>query len=421
MNWIEKFGLSVYAGNKESCVILHSPLARKEIEIPAGEYECVKDDETAPEKFMALVDYIPFDKRPAVRTPADYTLLTVLPNNQCNFQCSYCYSAGCRNSIVLDKLTLRAAIDFFIDSKHDKPSRRKLTISFMGGGEPMLSWDVVKDGIEYAQGKAAAAAVGIQFRIITNGSLITGEEIDFILKHSIGVSVSFEVLEDIQNLQRKHYDTVSANLRRLLDAGVDVQLNVTVTKANVDRMEETLMQIADLYPEVKNAMFEAVTDPGSFPTVEDLTSFLDRYTTGFIRIRELGDRLGIEITSFPYLRTIFPLKRACPGELCLTAEGYLTGCYCVSTKEHPLFNLTHYGDVDRRGVTVDKSVYEALMNENVESRPECRKCSARWNCGGGCFHAFNSYPEEMRAGLCDFTRKFVEECVRYKIRKYGNN
>ncbi len=285
----------------------------------------------------------------------------------------------------------------------------------------MLSWPIVQDAVKYAESRAIHSGININFRVITNGSLLTEDELNFFLQHNIGVSVSFEVLERIQNIQRKHYDLVSNNIRTLLDGGVNVHLNITITKANVETMEETLDQIIAHYPEIKNAMFEPVTDPSSFKNAKDLFEFLTRYTEGFFKIKETGRKHGIDITSFPYLRTIFPLKRACPGELCITAEGYLTGCYCVSTQDHPLFHRTHYGHVDAEGLKYDFSRYNSLLHEDVTAKKECAGCTARWNCGGGCFHSFNTHPEEMRSMLCEFTRKFVEECVRYKIRQHECN
>lgn len=414
MNWIDKYEITVYYGENVGEVILHSPLARKQKKLSAEVFDSIRYLEMAPDCMKDLTDYIPFEERPHVVTPEDYTLLTVLPNNRCNFSCSYCYSAGCRNSVELQFDKLQKSIDFFIESKRTRPARRNLTISFMGGGEPMLSWSIVSRAIEYAESKSRTEDMKISFRIITNGSLINDEKIEFIKKHNIGLSVSFEVLEDIQNLQRKNHGLVDTNLRRLLFEGVDVQLNVTVTPHNVMRMAETYHVIRTRYPQVRHAMFEPVTAQEMFPTPEDMADFYRQYIKGFLQIHNQGAKDGVDITSFPYLRTVFPLKRACPGEFCITAEGNLTGCYCVSMPGHPLFLQTQYGDVDNTQVKIDLVKFNNLLSNNVNSRPECAKCEARWNCGGGCFHLFSLYSKEYQEVVCDFTRAFVREIVKYK-------
>lgn len=421
MNWIDKYEITVYNVQDTDEVILHSPLSRKQKIISVARYNEILHQTSVPADMLELTDYVPFDNRPHVEKPEDYTLLTILPNNRCNFTCSYCYSAGCRNKEELDFVKLQRCIDFFIESKRSRPSRRNLTISFMGGGEPMLSWPSVVRAVEYAEAKSVQEGVTMSFLIITNGSIIDDEIIQFIKQHKIRVSLSFEVLEDIQNLQRKNFELVHGNLMRLLRNGVDTQLNVTITPDNVTRMGETYEQMRKRYPKVRHAMFEPVTAQQMFDTPADMADFYKEYIRGFMYIFDQGKRDGVEITSFPYLRTIFPLKRACPGEFCITAEGNLTGCYCVSTPQHKLFSQTHYGKVDDMGVNIDSERFHQLLNNNADTRSECANCPARWNCGGGCFHLFHSYTEEYRKEVCDFTRNFVYEIIKYKAYAQQDN
>lgn len=412
MSWIEKYEITVYPGGNPDEIILHSPLARRQKIISVAVFEDIRNQENVPDDMKELTDYIPFDARPHVETPEDYTLLTILPNNRCNFTCSYCYSAKCRNAIELNPTKLQRSIDFFIESKRTRPARRRLTISFMGGGEPMLSWEVIKQAVEYAEAKSKAENVELSFRVITNGSIIDENVISFIKTHNIGISVSFEVLEDIQNLQRKNFELVDNNLRWLLDNNVDTQLNITVTPNNVALLEETYHTMRRRYPKVRNAMFEPVTAQNLFHTPADMEAFYRWYTRGFMQIHIQGKKDGVEITSLPYLRTVFPLKRACPGEFCITAEGNLTGCYCVSTPDNSLFDLTHYGDVDQRSVNIDLDRFSNLLKCNVDEKAECTHCSARWNCGGGCFHLFKTYSKEYQVEVCKFTRAFVYEIIK---------
>jgi radical SAM protein with 4Fe4S-binding SPASM domain len=416
MNWIDKGEITVYDGDTPEEIILYSPLARQQKVIKRDYFEIVRCLEYAPSDLAPLVDFIPYDLRPHVLSPEDYTLLTVLPNNRCNFNCTYCYSAGCRNTEELDISKLKNCINFFIETKRNRPSRRALSISFMGGGEPMLSWETVKAAIEYSEVKAISEDLDVTFRIISNGSLLSDDQIGFIKVHKVGMSISFEILEDIQNLQRKNFDTVQKNLFKLLEHGIDTQLNITVTPYNVYRMTESYTEMRRLYPQVRHAMFEPVTAQEMFATPSEMDEFYNAYIHGFMNILGRGRAEGVEITSFPYLRTIFPLKRACPGELCITAEGHLTGCYCVSTPDHPLFTATHYGDVAKDSISFDMDNFHRLLACDVNYKEECKKCTARWNCGGGCYHLFNSYDRNYREVVCDFTRRFVHEIIKFRVR-----
>lgn len=413
MNWIE--ANDIYSYEFDNHIILYSPIARKYVVADKSDIDDFINNGKYGEVFSPLADYVPIEQQNRVRTPADYTLLTVLPNNTCNFTCTYCYSAVGRNCSVLDISKLETAIDYFICSKPESFSK-PLTVSFMGGGEPFLSWKIVKEGILYAKEKAACKNLKINLKIITNGSILDEEKIRFIKKQGVEISVSFEIIERIQNNQRKHYNLVRDNIAKLISAGIPVQINSTITPANAHLMEDMMNILVKDFPEIRNAMFEPVTAKEMFSSPIELRKFYNTYIDGFIKARTIGDMHDVELTSFAYLRTIFPLMRACPGEYCITADGDITGCYCVATKNEKLFAKTVYGTIDNGVISFDIDRFNTLIGNDIHSKEKCNDCKVKWNCGGGCFHLFNTYPEEYTEEACEFTKKFVEAVVKYKVR-----
>lgn len=418
--WLEKHSLARYEWKGEMA-IFYSPIARCYVVGTDKQLEAFLTDNQYADVFGALTDFVPISQQKKVEGPEDYTLLTVLPNNICNFTCSYCYAAAGRNGSQLKEGQLRTAIDYFIESKPDSFGRG-LTVSYMGGGEPMLSWPLVKEGIVYAEEQAAKRGVRLRHRIITNGSVVDDDSVSFMREHGVEVSVSFELLRDVQELQRRNYDLVERNIRKLLEGGIYVQINVTITLANVGRMEETLERLLTDYSEVRNAMFEPVTGQQMFATPQEMGLFYRHYTEGFMRCIRRADEEGVSLTSFALLRTVFPLERACPGELCLTADGLFTGCYCVSSPRDILFGQTSYGRVDAAGrIEFNMNRYRELKSHDVYERAECRACKVKWNCGGGCFYQYASYDEAYRRVVCNYTQSFVEQMIYYKVgRRIGD-
>lgn len=351
-----------------------------------------------------------------VHKPSDYTLLTVLPNNVCNFQCSYCYAAGGRNGSYLPLGKLKAIIDYFFhpsdDEEHRPSSHNSRTISYMGGGEPLLSWDTVSSAILYAEEKALQKGISLYQRVISNGSLISDEHIDFFKSHNIQLAVSTEIIKEVQESQRGTFAPVDQSIQSLLAASVPLELNATITPANVEQQEEMVEIIASRYKGVRAAMFEPVTGQELFNTPGDMDRFYERYIKHFFAARAIGKSNGIEILSFQYLRCQYPLDRACAGELCITADGNLTGCYCVGSPKERLFDKTCYGKVeDDLSITIDIGKYNELMSYNLYAKSECKDCIAKWHCGGGCFHQMNLYDEPYREVVCRFTRHFFETYI----------
>lgn len=418
MDWLQDNNIYKYHYNSDR-IILYSPIARKYVLATEKHLSDFLEFGLYSDTINKLADYVPLNSQKKVCNPSDYVLLTVLPNNICNFNCSYCYSAQSRNGAELSFEKLKVAIDYFFETK-TADDKRTLTISFMGGGEPMLSWECIRHAITYSREKSEILDKKLRLRIITNGSIIDNEIINFIISKKVDLSVSFEVIEKIQNIQRKNYKLVYGNIKKLIESGIDVQINSTITPANVALMTEMIEVIHLHFPQISNVMFEPVVGEGLFNTPGEMADFYDKYIDGFVSSRKIADNYGISITSFAYLRTVFPLERACPGEFCVTADGDITGCYCISTKNDPLFNKTQYGTIDKGKIKFNMENYRNLMDVNVYKKDKCSSCEVKWNCGGGCFHQFSNYSESYQNVVCDFTRKFVKQLVKYKIDKYLN-
>ncbi len=405
--------------------LLYSPMARKAMWIdPSTVWGREQDPqgEVAWKKAVdELADFIPLkDRTRKVKSVADYPLLTVLPNQKCNLSCSYCYSARGRSGAELDLQTLKHTIDFFIRTK---TSDRPLSVSYMGGGEPMLSWTLLSESMDYAREQAAEAGKKIDFTIITNGTVLTEKMLAYIRAHHIQISISFEIIEEIQNRQRGQYPNVVRNIQRLIDNQVIPQINSTLTPGNVERMTEMYELLDRQFPEITHMMFEPVTAAGLFAEGNDLDNFLKTYTRHFLAIDREARKKNKSLTSFPYLRTVFPTERACAGEFCLTPDGKLSGCYCVSVPGDPAYERTVYGEVTSRTeepgnpLRIDEELFTRLLEENVYNKSKCAYCPVKWNCGGGCFYLCNSYPETYQDIFCDFTKDFVRKVVLQRFER----
>lgn len=170
-------------------------------------------------------------------------------------------------------------------------------------------------------------------------------------------------------------------------------------------------------------MFEPVTAAGLFETATALDIFLKRYADNFLTIDRMARKKNKSLTSFPYLRTVFPTERACAGEFCLTADGKLSGCYCISTQLDPGYSKSIYGEVseekehNRHKITLQKNVFDTLLQDNVYTKRKCDECVAKWNCGGGCFYLRSCYSDEYQEVFCDFTRDFVQRVVLQRFER----
>lgn len=163
-------------------------------------------------------------------------------------------------------------------------------INFSGGGEPLLSFDLIKRTVNYIEQVNQDKNYIYNIGLVTNGSLITPEIIDFFQEHKIDMAVSFEILERLQNKERGSYDKVSANIDMMLNRGYPFGIRTTFTPESVTCMCEMIDELATRFPKLKRVVYDTVLAPSLFDSPEDLRkyydTFLDEYWKANRRCRD---------------------------------------------------------------------------------------------------------------------------------------
>lgn len=333
------------------------------------------------------------------------TKMSLLPNLVCNFNCSYCYSAKGRSLTILPWEKAKVALDYFINPSRIEPQHLSLFIS--GGGEPLISWDITKKCIEYALERCQALGYTIHISVVTNGSLITAEIADFLAQHRCSVCVSFEVLQPLQDLQRKNFDVVNRNIQLLCDKGVRVMLNSTITPTSVAYMEDMVNMVADKYPYVAQYTMEPVTSVDLFASGKELGSFYDHFYTNYIKSKEVAKQRNVNLR-FTYDDALRDITiRHCPGKFCITPQGTISVCHLVSSPKEKRYEECIYGKIVDGEVMVDKERFYQLYSINLFHYERCRNCFAKFSCGGECMTRNAIYPAEFMEEVCRFNRRFI--------------
>lgn len=349
--------------------------------------------------------------RPDIRK---VTKLSLIPNNICNLTCSYCYSAAGRNNNKLSHKTLETVLKWFIDPQRVENSN--LSIFITGGGEPLATWDITSHAISLARELASTCGLTLHISIITNGTLLDEEKIDFLKNQKCSVGVSFDVLEDIQNSNRGKYEVVRHNIKQLLKAGMRVMINSTVIPSSVNRITEAVETVVNEYPGVAQYTVEPATGIALFGSTEKMRRFYDTFIKEYFRAKKTAVRHGLNLrfTFDDSLRGI--TKRHCPGKFALTPSGHFSVCHLVSSQKEDRFSDCTYGVIEGNNVIIDLEKYNRLYDVNLFSYTECEDCIAKWSCGGECFTRRSTYPPEYMEEVCRFNRKVMERLLKEAVK-----
>lgn len=355
---------------------------------------------------------------PAPQSPDDIWELDLLLNNICNFHCSYCYSAAGRSNKRMPETAWRRAIDFiFAEERKDKLPVR---IHFSGGGEPLISFPEIHKAVAYIEKKHALSGRGYSIGIVSNGSLLTDEIIEFIRDRKIELVISFEVLPELQNRERGAYDKVKTNLARLQELKCPFGIRSPLTEDALPLLPVMLDTLKSEYPYIRNLTVEPVHSPEWYGTPEKLRRYFDLFYETYTKAYEQAEKLGITLGSNTFSLLKYRRKAKCMCKMVVTAEGTVSYCARVAASTEPLYKQFVYGTClspDSDTVVFDTAKFAEINRHNISEQAACRRCYARWNCGGDCSLFHRTYPAECYGVSCSFTRKCLIWEILRNIRK----
>lgn len=350
-----------------------------------------------------------------VRTISDIQKMAIIPNHRCNFSCSYCYSAKGRNGEILDINKLRMGLNYFINPNRLKD--RHISISFIGGGEPLLSWGIVKYGIEYATELASRYNFKLRMTLITNGSIINNDIVETLKQYKVLPDVSFDIIEDAQNKNRQNFAKVCKTIDTLCQNELTPSINATITPDTVERMDEMVLFMAKRFPKIQNMVFEPVVSNKIFSTTTQLHDFYQKYLTGFAVAKQIASNEGRNVTCRIYKNIDSLLERGCPSKFTLTPQGDISICYCISSPNEEKFNERTYGRITTNTVELDEKKFNTIHKIDVHSFAKCDDCFAKWHCGGGCMCPNDTYNIDYLKEVCIFTRNMVKQTLIERANK----
>jgi len=312
--------------------------------------------------------------------------LTVLVQHSCNFGCVYClngpesYQTSDKSSVSIDHA--KAVIRSLRRSAPDADA--SIYLSFFGG-EPLLGWKKVIDIAEFPR---------VAFNITSNLSLLPQPIVDLARRHRVTFCVNVDGPAPVHNKVRPFvngrpsYDTVVANVRRLCDAGADVQLRMLVCSHNEAHIHETV----DLHREIGApvSLLTPLRGANSDATVfgDDLYATpktVRSQVEALLRSRSdgvLDFYPAIEILN--HIDTGTRVKQYCgadvQGSPIVDNKGNLYNCVWFVGNER--FRM---GAITESGMMLENEPNERFQSLNgIRPEQACARCNYREVCGGPC-------------------------------------
>lgn len=168
------------------------------------------------------------------------TRVCISINNRCNLNCRYCHFHEKKAHIQACDMNVYQILDN-IKSHIRKHGICSFKIGFVGNGEPLLDYDNLKEYILYIQDDLKSGTISAY--TITNGLLVTEDNLRFFKTHGVSVGFSIDGIKSVHDALRcGSFDSVMSaiELSKKIN-GKYPPMNCTVGREVLDHAEETIV------------------------------------------------------------------------------------------------------------------------------------------------------------------------------------
>ncbi len=308
--------------------------------------------------------------------------LVVMLAGGCNMACHYCFEKDIPTYQGVNKMT-RSVADQVIEwfSRHQKGPKAHVQLY---GGEPLLNWPVLTHVVEQLEQWACLKQKDLSFYLITNGTLLDPKKIQYLKNHNVSIQVSVDGGQKIHDRFRvlksgqPTFDLIAPNISELIDHHMDFNLRAVLTRFQPDpaRVVRELISLG-----AEKVSFEVVaSDLEAVRLTEtDWDHFNRYYRTHLKSPFKSWSQLPAETQR--NIINICEGKRLSYGcgagvtEFTVSPDGYLYECQRLF--QEPCAHVS-------QDIAINQ--IDSRIQTRVDARDGCKKCWARYLCGGGCMH-----------------------------------
>jgi uncharacterized protein len=341
----------------------------------------------------------------------------------CNMGCVYCFENDITSRIgPMAEETMTSSLDFLFAKAGNSP---RVVLHF-GSGEPLLRFSMLQQVVAEAERRAAATGKTVGYELTTNATLVTPEIAAFLRDYGFNVRVSCDgpaaVHDRFRPLLggRSSYEQVKRGLELLCEHLAD-RLTVNSVISHPTRLSAVWEWAKEMgfrrYHVIKVGTYADRDIDLHHAELREFRVDLLEICDDLFRDLENG-RAPIDYQPITKIvRRLMipePITRFCGvagSYLGVASNGEVYPCFRhLGLKDYHLGNVRAGIDDEKRRSFLGREAAD------VDSRPVCQECWARYLCGGGCYADSTVYGPDRRQPQvqhCPFWRTEIEVAIRF--------
>jgi uncharacterized protein len=361
---------------------------------------------------LGLLQPVGYQSRP-IRSQPKMLTTWLHVTNACNLRCAYCYLT--KTDEAMNEVTGHAAVEavFRSASQHGFYAV-KLKYA---GGEALLNFRLVIALHQHAHELAACSGLELREVVLSNGVVVSRSMIEYMRDEGIRLMISLDGVGESHDVQRTFangrgsFDVVARAIDRAIKYGLRPDLSITVTGRNADSLPDAV----------------------AFALDRDL-----RFNVNFYRENDCSTSCGDLVadqahiiagmkTAFAMIESRLPRYRLIDGLVDRSSfhEPHEYACGAG----HNYLVVDHYGRVARCQMEIERTVTDVLVDDPLQvirldhggfqnipvtEKEECRDCTWRFWCAGGC--ALLTYRatgrSDIKSPYCSVYKALYPELLR---------
>ncbi len=368
----------------------------------------------------------------------DMVVISMAVFHGCNLNCKYCFADSGENfkgkHRGFTEQSINAAVDFLLTN----PYFAKMDyyrINLVSGGEPLINKKLFKMFIETVFERFNKAGKHLYVWFSTNGTLLSEDDLKFISKYNVGYGISIDGKKSDNDKLRTYsngigtYDDIVSNIRKIQKSPtISKRLKelwglMVYTKENTDLLSN-IHHLYDLGFSTVQMRFVRSNDTNLALNENEVSEKLMDFIKTLFENAIIGDDslLRLITNDNDYIGKIIKRivtqttseVRCSAGSYMFSfaADGNIYPCDCfVGNPDFVMGNF--YG-------TISNEQFCKYRDLSIYRRQKCKKCWARYACGGDCYH--NSYIKHGSLFIpddsyCELILQIVE-CVTAYVNQY---
>ena len=345
--------------------------------------------------------------------------------HDCNLRCGYCFAStgsfGHDRGLMSPEVACRA-VDFLLEHGG---SRKHAEIDFFGG-EPLLNMATVRAAVAHIRKREAETGKIFNLTLTTNAVLLSQENLDFLNQENIQLILSIDGRREVHDRMRPFaggagsYDKVLANMHKAVDSrqGANYCARGTYTAYNLDFAADVLALADEGFGRLSVEPVVAKDAPYGLCEAQlpELFAQYDLLAAEYLRRHRDGNgfdffHFNVDLENGPCLTKRLSGCGAGHEYYAVTPDGDLYPCHQFVGRDD--FKVgTVFAGIDQ------PDLCDEFRQAHVLTKPECRRCWARFYCSGGChanaeaFHGSIHQPYELG---CELQKKRLECAIAVQI------